>query len=98
MTPERWQQVKELFTAALDRDAAERPSFLARACAGDEALRKEVEDLLRNDEQTFKLIDGNVTGLAAELLAQSKCPPILRRTIRPYRIKKEVRAGGKGGG
>ena len=39
---------RELFEAALDiSDADERRRFLDRACAGDESLRRDVEDLLR---------------------------------------------------
>ena len=44
--PEKWDQVKELFTLALERDAAERSEFLRQACGDDEALRAEIESLL----------------------------------------------------
>ena len=40
------QRAKDLFLAALERPAADRPAFLAEACAGDAALRQEVESLL----------------------------------------------------
>jgi eukaryotic-like serine/threonine-protein kinase len=40
------RQVKEIFLAALNRDALERHNFLTAACAGDEALRQDVESLL----------------------------------------------------
>ena len=46
MTSERWQLVKELFEAASERGPAERADFLARACEGDEEVRREVESLL----------------------------------------------------
>ena len=46
MNPERWQRVEQLYHTALARDADGRASFLAEACAGDEALRREVESLL----------------------------------------------------
>ena len=46
MTSERWQRVKELFEAALERGPAERAAFLTQACAGDEATLQEVESLL----------------------------------------------------
>ena len=44
--PEKWEQVKELFALALERDPGERGSFLLQACAGDDSLRAEVESLL----------------------------------------------------
>ena len=40
------QRAKELFLAALERPTADRPAFLAEACAGDATLRREVESLL----------------------------------------------------
>jgi serine/threonine-protein kinase len=46
MTPERWRAVDAVVQAALERDAAERPAFLAQACGADAALRHEVESLL----------------------------------------------------
>ena len=46
MTPERWQEIEELYHAALKREPSQRSAFLKQACAGDEALRREVESLL----------------------------------------------------
>ena len=46
MTPERWRQVTEVFHAARSRDAAVRASYLEHACAGDGALRAEVDAML----------------------------------------------------
>ncbi len=46
MTAERWQEVKRVLEAALDRAPPEQPAFLDRACAGDPALRAEVASLL----------------------------------------------------
>ena len=46
MPTERWQLVERLYLGALERPAGERPAFLAEACAGDEALARDVQSLL----------------------------------------------------
>jgi len=46
MRPERWQQVEELFHAALECEPERRTAFLAKACQDDLELRREVESLL----------------------------------------------------
>jgi serine/threonine protein kinase len=51
MTPERWARVVELFEALADRPAVERQARLAAACAGDAALRDEVERMLDSDAE-----------------------------------------------
>jgi eukaryotic-like serine/threonine-protein kinase len=45
-----WSRMKAVFLAALDRPAGERTAFVAGACGGDDALRREVESLLASDE------------------------------------------------
>lgn len=57
MNPERWKQVSQLFHAALARDAGERATFLAGACAGDHELRQIVESLISQESATGKFID-----------------------------------------
>jgi serine/threonine-protein kinase len=57
MTPERWQQIKELFNSALEQELDERCSFLTDACAGDEDLRREVSSLLSSHERDGRFID-----------------------------------------
>jgi serine/threonine protein kinase/tetratricopeptide (TPR) repeat protein len=52
MTPERWNQIHNLFCAALDREATQRVRFLDEACADDTELRQEVEKLLDRDATT----------------------------------------------
>jgi len=51
MTPERWQRVKELLHAALERRPGQRAAFLAEHCAGDPELRLEVDTLLAASEE-----------------------------------------------
>ena len=46
MTPERLREIEMLFHEARERTPAERDAFLARACADDPTLRREVESLL----------------------------------------------------
>ncbi len=46
MTPERWEQIGQVYEQAREMVLSERATFLARACAGDEELRREVESLL----------------------------------------------------
>ena len=43
---DRWQRVRLVFQATLDRPEADRVRFLREACAGDADLRREVESLL----------------------------------------------------
>jgi eukaryotic-like serine/threonine-protein kinase len=51
MTPERWTQVNEAFSAALDQPAAMRAKYLDDAFPHDAALRDEVAGLLRDAEE-----------------------------------------------
>jgi hypothetical protein len=46
MDPQRWKQVDDVLQSALDRAPEERDAFLREACAGDEALEREVRSLL----------------------------------------------------
>jgi serine/threonine protein kinase len=88
--PEKWDQVKELFALALERDPEERTTFLRQACAGDDSLRTEVESLLSS-------FDGASTFLedcpAADLVsAQSR--GMTGKRIGAYRIIREIGQGG----
>ena len=48
-TPERWHQIARIYEFAADQDPSARDAFLDDACAGDPALRHEVESLLSQD-------------------------------------------------
>lgn len=59
MTPERWQRIEELYHLALERPAEERANWLAHNCAGDDALRHEVEALLQANEKAEEFLTGH---------------------------------------
>jgi hypothetical protein len=45
VTPERWQQVKKVLAAALEREPGERLAYLDQVCA-EPSLRREVQSLI----------------------------------------------------
>jgi hypothetical protein len=48
MSPERWQQITEIFYHALQYQMERRLAYLDECCADDLALREEVESLLES--------------------------------------------------
>ena len=50
MTPERWQEVKKVLAAALEREPTERAAYLDEVCA-EPLLRREVDSLIAAHEQ-----------------------------------------------
>ena len=87
--PEKWDQVKELFTLALERDPEERSVFLLEACGGDDALRAEIESLLSSFDSAATFLEDCP---AADLFTQSRA--MAGRRIGAYRIIRECGHGG----
>jgi non-specific serine/threonine protein kinase/serine/threonine-protein kinase len=92
MQPEHWARVKALFEAALEQPAETREALLDEACAGDAALRREVESLLAYADADGPL--GPATDLAAAP-AESLDANFGRR-LGAYRIIRELGRGGMG--
>ena len=65
MNPDRWQQISQVYHAALTRDARDRAGFLREACAGDEALQQEVASLLANERQAAGFLSDPAFAAAA---------------------------------
>jgi hypothetical protein len=50
MTPERWQQIRDVLEKALHLAPGQRSAFLQRTCSSDSSLRQEVETLLASSD------------------------------------------------
>ncbi|HMV47218.1 MAG TPA: protein kinase [Blastocatellia bacterium] len=95
MTPERWQRIEKLYHEALELDAGRRAAFLETACASDDALRREIEDLLAANDQTDGILDGHALSVEAQALAaENKTAAI--QDFSHYRILSKLGAGGMG--
>src|SRR5208283_5075792 len=87
MTPERWQQIRDVLEKALELTPGQRSAFLDGACLSDPSLRQEVETLLAASED-----------VRSSFLQSSS----LRVTITPgtklgeYEVKSLLGSGGMG--
>jgi predicted Ser/Thr protein kinase len=91
MTPERWRQVTEVFHAARVRDASVRASYLEHACAGDGALRAEVDAMLAAHHDPGGFGDRPVSGPIDDVRRLET-----GAMLGPYRIDRLIGAGGMG--
>src|SRR2546423_2459363 len=98
MTPERWQQIDQLFHSALERAPQERALFITEACAGDQALKREVESLLKSHERARSFIERPASDIATELLAGGQAKLSAGQYIAHYKITSLLGKGGMGEG
>ncbi len=96
MTPERWQQVKQIFQSALERNPAERSAFVAQVCGHDAILRNEVESLISSYDQTGDSVEAMAADAATELLADDQAGRIVGKQIGHYQVLTRIGRGGMG--
>ena len=95
MNPERYKRIQSLLESALERDANERNAFLAEACAGDEALRQQVESLIISHERAASSLESPVAEFAAPL--NSHQPKLTTgESFGSYRVVAQLGSGGMG--
>lgn len=104
MTPDIRQTVEDIFQTVCELQPSDRAAYLDRACSGDEALRREVEELLRFHEthETF-LEEPALQDAARQMAARLKISENRERakgkgewTLGPYRVLDQIGRGGMG--
>lgn len=111
MSPERWQQIKQVFQAALELRAEERAAFVKRQVRGDIGMQAEVESLLCAHEEAADFIEQPILerndlfgafSAADKTNGETRTPRTQaenlddNRRIGAYRIVREIGRGGMG--
>lgn len=101
MTPERYQQVNEVFHEALNLETERRAAFLDWACASDPQLRVEVEAMLNSHDAAGSFLAAPaVEAAAGEIMtdehARSAPENLAGQKIGHYQILSHLGSGGMG--
>jgi len=96
-TPDHWQQVEDIFHAALERHPAERAAYLVEVCAGEAELPNLLEDvqaMLAAHEQAGAFMEQPLDDAAAGWQAAGS--PLSQSSFSHYRMLSLLGKGGMG--
>src|SRR5262245_61198902 len=97
MSVDRQRQITKLCHEALARNASDRAAFLREACASDEALRQEVESLLRYEDASDRFLERPAVEEVARLMNDPESNvDLVGRRLGVYHIAARIGAGGMG--
>jgi len=92
MSSKRYARVKQVFAGARELSPPERAGFLELECAGDEALRSEVEELLEAEERCA----GDALDRALTSEPRAGAPAAPPETLGSYELRRFLGRGGMG--
>src|SRR5439155_19708483 len=99
MTPERWQQVKDVLHDVLAQPPADRAAFLARVGQTDPDLVREVDSLLAaHDDAGSFIVEPALAGAGAAAVLDriDRGAAWSGRRVGPYLLVREIGHGGMG--
>lgn len=93
MDQERWKEVNRIFHSALAIPASERHQFVVSSSNGDQAMQKEVEQLLQADQEAGSYLEKPFLHDT-----KSDAPPLQEGDLlcRRFRVIREIAEGGMG--
>ena len=94
MTPERFQQISQLYHATLEQEPEQRAGFLQQSCGRDRDLRHEVESLLASEKSAEAFFSSRGTKEAKR--RDKPSPSLVGRTLDNYQVLSLLGVGGMG--
>jgi len=98
MTPERWQQIRDVLEEALELAPQERSAYLDHVCASDSSLRQELDKLLAGEgELDSSFLESPAMEQLSSLISQASGSVLAAGTkLGPYAVQALLGAGGMG--
>jgi eukaryotic-like serine/threonine-protein kinase len=96
MSSDRFQQIERIYHSALEKDEHQRAAYLNEVCAGDEALRREVEGLLAYAGRADAFMAAPALDIAARALAARRAHRLEGRRLGAYEVLDLIGHGGMG--
>src|SRR5438046_4099237 len=94
---ETWRKIEELYHAALELENGERTRFLIDASAGDDQLRRKVEQLLEAHQTADDFLCTPAIEVAASAVAETlQQESLTGRQISYYEVQSLLGVGGMG--
>jgi serine/threonine-protein kinase len=96
METKDWEQIEDLFHAAMAMAAGERHLYLRQACSGNEALEKEVKSLISAIESSNGLMEQPAFELGMKVLRDNQADLLVGTVVGAYKILNLLGRGGMG--